>query len=96
MGTKTIETRQISNSAIEYLEKQTPESLEKKHRDGDYLFFGGILFKMVYYSLESIEGGQSKDVVYWSELYDLEIDLDFKEKTVITNTPIIDWRKQGF
>lgn len=93
---KMIETRQISQDGINLLENLTPARLEKKYRHGDCIHFGPILFVMVSYSKESSKGGQSNDVTYWSELYDLEINLDWVDNTVIVQQPGIDWKANGF
>lgn len=90
-----IETRQLSDEGIEIIERLTPSAMEDKFRDGDYLYMLGIAFKMVYYSAEDFNG-QSRYVTWWSELYNIEIQLDRQEQTVVVETPVIDHRRDGF
>ena len=92
----TIETRELSNAAKDIIEKHTPRELETKFKDGDYLYMMGIAFKMVYYSMAALPCGQSSLVTYWSELYNIEINLDFIKEVVNVETPVIDWRRDGF
>ena len=92
---KTIEVRSITDEAIARLEELTPKELETKYKSGDFLYVSGIVFVMVYYSTAALQSGQSIEVTYWAELYNLEINLDFKDNTVIATTPVIDWRLTG-
>lgn len=94
--TKIIETRRLSNWGIGQIKKLKPVELQKKWLTGDFLCIDGIVFQEVFYSLESNKSGQSDEVTYWSELYDLEINLNFKEKTTEVCQPSIDWRASGF
>lgn len=96
---KTIETRKVSDDFIEHLVSLLPEQLEKLYRQGDFLYMDGIVFQMVHYSMETVvttTGTKSQWITYWSELYDLQIDLDFKDDTTEVSVPSIDWRKDGF
>ena len=95
VAAKSIETRSITDEAITALEELTPKELEAKYKNGDFLYMDGIVFVMVYYSATGLPSGQSVGVTYWSELYDLEIDLDFKDNTVIVSQPGTDWRRMG-
>ena len=88
---KLIETKKITQDSLDYIERHTPFELEHKHRNGDFLYLLGIAFNIVFYSGDALENGQSIEVTYWSELYDLEINLNWKEQTVETATPLRDW-----
>lgn len=92
----TVETRTLTNEAIDIIEKNTPRELETTCKDGDYLYMIGIAFKMVYYSMAALPSGQSSFVTYWSELYNIEINLDFMNEVVNVETPVIDYRHDGF
>jgi len=91
-----IETRKISEYGIKELESLTLEELEKLYKHGDYIYYGPIAFKMVHYSIESLPSRQSETVSYWSPLYDIEINLDYVNKTIEVIKPVIDWAKSGF
>lgn len=93
---RIIETRKLSSTFIKHLRSLTPEELEEKYKNGDYLYISGIVFQMVYYSRRSLPSGQSVDVTYWAELYDLEINLDFAKETTGMTMPTVDWRENGF
>ena len=84
---KTIQTKQISQDCIDYINLLNPLELEKKFRNGDFLYLLGIAFTMVYYSGDSLDGGQSVEVTYWSEYYDMQIDLNWRDMTVEVVTP---------
>jgi len=90
-----IETRKLSVEAIQIIEELTAFELDDNYRDGDYLYMLGIAFKMVYYSVEDFDG-QSRDVTWWSELYNIEIQVDREKNTVTVETPVIDHRADGF
>ena len=93
----TIEKRKLTQETIDYFNRLSPVRLEEKHRQGDFLYFAGMAFTMVHYSEETTsDGQQSRFVSYWSELYDLELNLDFTEKTVESIKPCSDWRALGF
>lgn len=93
---KIIETRELAPKFVKHLMSLTPEELEERYKNGDFLYMTGIVFQMVYYSKSSLPSGQSIDVTYWSELYDLEINLDFAKETTSITRPTVDWRKSGF
>ena len=93
---KTIATRQLAPEFIEHLDSLTPQELEERYKNGDFLYMSGVVFQMVYYSSSALPSGQSIEVTYWSELYDLEINLDFAKKTTIVQEPGIDWKASGF
>jgi len=93
---KIIETRQLASHFIKHIRALTPEELEEKYKNGDFLYMSGIVFQMVHYSEAALPSGQSIYVSYWSELYDLEINLDFEKKITSITIPTVDWRKSGF
>lgn len=94
--TKTVEVRKVTDDFIEHIESFKPKTLEIKYKYGDFLYVGGLAFKMVHYSMESLPSGQSIEVSYWCELYDLEINLNFVNETVSVDKPVSDWRALGF
>ncbi len=72
---------------IELLDKQlakdlTPETLEAKHKQGDFLIIAGLRFEMSNYSLEAVgkDGQQSRYVEYSG--YGLTIALNFLKNTI--------------
>lgn len=91
----TIETRKISQEGINRIESFTAFELEDNFRDGDFIYMLGIAFTMVNYSNESDAEGKSKYVTWWSELYNIEIQVDRVSDTVTVETPLIDYRKGG-
>ena len=91
----TIETRQLTDEAIEMIEGLSANELENKFRNGDYLYLLGIAFTMVHYSMEDIDG-QSKTVTWWSELYNVEIEVNRASNTVTVEKPVTDWKRMGF
>lgn len=91
----TIETRKISQEAIDIIESYTAFDLEDSFRDGDFLYMLGIAFHMVNYSGESFASGQSKYVTWWSELYNVEIQANRVTDIVTVETSVIDYRKDG-
>ena len=91
-----IPTRKISEDGIEELENLTLEELEQLYKYGDYIHYREIAFRMVHYSIESLPSGQSINVSYWSPLYDIQLDLNYANKTIEVIKPVIDWAKSGF
>ena len=51
---------------------------------------------MVNYAAMGLANGQSIEVTYWSEYYDLEINIDWNDNTVEAITPLINWKQSGF
>jgi len=90
-----IETRKITDIGISIIERLTASKLEEQFRDGDYLYLMGIVFKMVYYSIE-VANNQSRFITWWSELYNIEIQIDRINDSVIVETPVIDYKLDGF
>lgn len=90
-----IETRELSPEAIEIIESNSAFDLEDNYRDGDYLYMLGIAFHMVHYSADDFDG-QSCTVTWWSELYNIEIQVNRVDNSVTVETPVIDYRKDGF
>lgn len=91
-----IETRKLTDESIDYINSLTPKELEDKYKNGDFLYLMGIAFQIVFYSLESLKDGQSTEVTYWSEYYNLEINLNWNDDTVEAIAPLIDWKRSGF
>ena len=92
-----IETRTLSNEAIEKLYCMTPDELDKTYRNGDYLYIWGLAFVMVEYSATTTtDGQQSRFVSWWCELYDIQLDCDYDLQSIDAITPVcVDWRSMG-
>ena len=94
---KTIKIKKLSDKFIELLENMNPLELKEKYGKGDYLYIEGIAFVMVYYDDSSGIDNVSDFIVYWSELYDAEINLFRCDNEVEVITPSsVDWTKKGF
>jgi hypothetical protein len=84
-----IETKKITQDCIDFINKFTPQELENRFRKEDFLYLLGIAFSIVFYSGDEVTGGQSVEVIYWSEYYDMQINMNWRDNTVEVITPCI-------